>query len=80
MRSKERCLAALNLSRVDKVPLFEFLDSRALIKSITGKNQLSKGVKKTREEVRRATLKTWTSGFKKFQCGGGFICQLTLKK
>jgi len=36
MKSKERFLAALNLSRVDRVPLFEFLDSRALIKSLTG--------------------------------------------
>ena len=37
MRSKERFLAALNLSRVDRVPLFEFLDSQVLIKGITGR-------------------------------------------
>ncbi len=36
MRSKERFLAALNLSKVDRVPLFEFLDSQALIESLTG--------------------------------------------
>jgi len=36
VKSKERFLAALNLSRVDKIPLFEFLDSQALIKSIKG--------------------------------------------
>ena len=36
MRSKERFLAALNLRKVDRVPLFEFLDSRVLVKSLTG--------------------------------------------
>jgi len=34
MRSKERCLAAFNLSRMKKVPLFEFLDGQVPIRSI----------------------------------------------
>ena len=37
MRAKERFLAALNLSRPDRVPLFEFLDSQVLIKKLTGR-------------------------------------------
>ncbi len=36
MKSKERFLAALNLGQLDRVPLFDFLDSQNLFENLTG--------------------------------------------
>ena len=41
MDSKERFISALYLKPVDKIPLFEFIDSQNLFKYLTGKRPLS---------------------------------------